>query len=159
MVFPVVIYGCESWTIKKAEHQRIDVFERTLVLEKTLEGLLDCKEIQPVHSEGDQPWVFIGRNDANAEAPILWHLMQRVDSLERLWCWEGLGSGGEGYDRGWDGWMVSPTLWKSVWVNFRSWWWTGRPGMLQSMGLQRVGHDWVTELNWTELKLSNHEIS
>ena len=71
MVFPVVMYGCESWTVKKAEHQRIDAFE-TVVLEKTLEGPLDCKEIQPVHSEGDQPWVFFGRTDAKAEAPVLW---------------------------------------------------------------------------------------
>ena len=66
MVFPVVMYGCESWTVKKAEHQRIDAFE------KTLESPLDCKEIQPVHSEGDQPWDFFGRNDAKAEAPVLW---------------------------------------------------------------------------------------
>ena len=66
MVFPVVMYGCESWTVKKAEHQRIDAFE------KTLESPLDCKEIQPVHSEGDQPWDFFGRNDAKAETPVLW---------------------------------------------------------------------------------------
>ena len=79
------------------------------------------------------------------------HLMQRVDSLERFWCWEGLGAGGEGDDRGWDGWMASPTWWTWVWVNSGSWWWTGRPGMLQFMELQRVGHDWATELNWTEL--------
>ena len=70
MVFPVVIYGCESWTVKKAEHQRIDAFE--LVLEKTIESPLDCKEIQPVHPKGDQSWVFIGRTDAEAETPILW---------------------------------------------------------------------------------------
>ena len=70
MVFPVVMYGCESWTVKKAECRRIDAFE--LVLEKTLESPLDCKEIQPVHSEGDQSWVFIGRTDAEAETPILW---------------------------------------------------------------------------------------
>ena len=70
MVFPVVMYGCESWTVKKAEHRRIDAFE--LVLEKTLESPLDCKEIQPVHSEGDQPWDFFGRNDAEAETPVLW---------------------------------------------------------------------------------------
>ena len=66
MVFPVVIYGCESWTVKKAECQR------TVVLEKTLESPLDCKEIQPVHSEGDQLWVFFGRNEAKAETPVLW---------------------------------------------------------------------------------------
>ena len=71
MVFPVVMYGCESWTVKKAEHQKIDVFE-LMVLEKTLESPLDCKEIQPVHPQGDQSWVFIGRTDAEAETPIFW---------------------------------------------------------------------------------------
>ena len=71
MVFPVVMYRCESWTVKKAEHRRIDAFV-TVVLEKTLESPLDCKEIQPVHSEGDQPWDFFGRNDAKAETPVLW---------------------------------------------------------------------------------------
>ena len=69
MVFPVVMYGCESWTVKKAERRRIDAFE---LLEKTLESPLDCKEIQPVHSEGDQPWDFFERNDAKAETPVLW---------------------------------------------------------------------------------------
>ena len=71
MAFPVVMHGCESWTVKKAECRRIDAFE-LLVLEKTLESPLDCKEIQPVHSEGDQPWDFFGRNDAKAETPVLW---------------------------------------------------------------------------------------
>ena len=70
MVFPVVMYGCESWTVKKAEHRRIDAFE--LWCWRTLESPLDCKEIQPVHSEGDQPWDFFGRNDAKAETPVLW---------------------------------------------------------------------------------------
>ena len=70
-VFPVVMYGCDSWTLKKAEHQRTDAFE-LVVLEKTLESPLDCKEIQPVHPKGDQSWVFIGRTDAEAETPILW---------------------------------------------------------------------------------------
>ena len=69
MVFPVIMYGCESWTVKKAERQRIDAL---VVLEKTLESPLDCKEIQPVHSKGDQPWAFFGRNDAKAETPVLW---------------------------------------------------------------------------------------
>ena len=71
MVFPVVMYGCESWTVKKAECRRIDAFE-LLVLEKTLESPLDCKEVQPVHSEGDQAWNFFGRNDAKDETPVLW---------------------------------------------------------------------------------------
>ena len=70
MVFPVVMYGCESWTVKKAERRRINAFE--LRLEKILESPLDCKEIQPVHSKGDQPWDFFGRNDAKAETPVLW---------------------------------------------------------------------------------------
>ena len=72
LVFPVAVYGCKSWTIKKAECQRIDAFGEVVVLEKTLESPLDCKEIQPVHSKGDQSWVFFGRTDANAETPILW---------------------------------------------------------------------------------------
>ena len=74
----------------------------------------------------------------------------RPSDAKRRWCWEGLRPGGEGDDRGWDGWMASPTQWTWVWVNSGSWWWTGRPGMLRFMGSQRVRHDWVTELNWTE---------
>ena len=74
--------------------------------------------------------------------------------LKRPWGWERLRAGGEGDDQGWDGWMASPTQWTWVWVNSRSWWWIGGPGMLQSMGSQRVRHDWVTELNWTEVR--NH---
>ena len=79
---------------------------------------------------------------------------EELTHWKRLWCWEGLGAGGEGDDRGWDGWMASLTQWTWVWVNSGSWWWTGRPGVLQFMGLQRVGHDWATELSWTELKCS-----
>ena len=77
-------------------------------------------------------------------------LCEELTHWKRLWSWEGLGAGGEGDDRGWDGWMASPTRWAWVWVNFGSWWWTGRPGVLQFMGSQRVGRDWVTELNWTD---------
>ena len=121
----------------------------TMVLEKTLESPLDCKEIQPVHPKGDQSWVFIGRTDAEASVgQYFGQLMRKVDSLKRPWCWEGLWAGGEGDDRGWNGWMASLTQWTWVWVNSRSWWWTGRPGVLQFMGSQRVGHDWATELNW-----------
>ena len=76
------------------------------------------------------------------------HLMQGLTHWKRLWCWEGLGAGGEGDDKGWDGWMASLTQWMWVWVNSGSWWWTGRPGVLRFMGSQRVGHDWATELNW-----------
>ena len=78
------------------------------------------------------------------------HLMPKeLTHWKRPWCWEGLGTGGEGDDRGWDGWMASPSQWAWVWVNSRSWWWTGRPGVLQFMGSQRVRHNWATELNWT----------
>ena len=78
---------------------------------------------------------------------------------KRLWCWEGLGAGGEGDDRGWDGWMASLTRWTWVSVNSGSWWWTGRPGVLRFMGLQRVGHDWATELNWTDTRHSGQKFS
>ena len=112
---------------------------------------LDCKEIQPVHSKGDQPWVFFGRTDTKAETPILWLPHAKSWLIGKDWCWEGLGAGGKGDDRGWDGWMASRTGWTWVWVNSQSWWWTGRPGVLQFIGSQRVGHDWVAELNWTEV--------
>ena len=111
----------------------------TVVLEKTLESPLDCKEIQPVHSEGDQPWDFFGRNDAKAETPVLGHLMRRVDSLEKILMLGGNGGRRKRDDRGWDGWMTSPTQCTWVWVNSESWWWTGRSGVLWFMGLQRVG--------------------
>ena len=77
------------------------------------------------------------------------HRMQTADSLERPWGWERLREGEEGDDRGWDGWMASPTRWTWVWVDSSSWWWTGRPGVLRFVGSQRVRHDWATELNWT----------
>ena len=86
------------------------------------------------------------------------HLMGRVDSLEKTLMLGGLGAGGEGDDRGWDGWMASPIRWMWVWVNSGSWWWTGRPGMLQFMGSQRVIHDWTTQLNWTELNINGGSV-
>ena len=94
---------------------------------------------------------FVGRTDAEAEIPIFWPPDVKNWLIGRLWCWARLKAGGEGDDRKWDGWMASPTRWTWVWANSWTWWWTGRPGMLQSMGLQRVGHNWVTELNWTVL--------
>ena len=123
------------------------------MLEKTLQSPLDCKEFQPVHPKGDQSWVFIGRTDAEAKTPILclatsW---EELTHWKRPWCWEGLGAGEEGDNRGWDGWTASPTWWTWVWVNFGSWWWTGRPGVLRFMGLQKVWHDWT---DWLGLKAS-----
>ena len=114
---------------------------------------LDCKEIKPVHPKGNQSWIFIGRIDAGAEAPILWPpdwkewLIGVTHHWKIPWCWERLKVGEEGDNRGWDGWMASPTQWTWVWLNSGSWWWTGRPGVLQSMGWPRIRLDW-TELNW-----------
>ena len=116
-----------------------------VVFEKTLDSLLDCKEIKPVNPKGNQSWIFIGRTDA--EAPILWPLIQRANSLEKTWCWKRLKARGEGDNRGWDDWMSSSTRWTWVWASSWSWWWTEKPGVLQSMGSQRVGQ-WVIELNW-----------
>ena len=126
----------------------------TVVLEKTPESPLDCKEIQPVHSKGDQLWVFFGRNNAKAETPVLWPphvkswLTGKDSDAGRDWGQEEKGDNG-----GWDGWIASPTWWTWVWVDSGRWWWTGRPGVLRFMGSQRVGPDWATELNWTELKV------
>ena len=122
-----------------------------MVLEKTLESPLDCKEIQLVHPKGDQSWVFNGRTDAEAETPNTSATScEELTHWKRPWCWEWLGTGGERDDRGWDGWMASPTRWTRIWVNSGSWWWTGRPGVLRFMGSQRVRHDWATELNWSD---------
>ena len=149
MVFPVVMYGCESWTIKKAEWWRIDAFElwcwrRPLrvpwTARRSNQSIL--KEISPECSlEGLM---------LKLKLQYFGHLMWRVDSFEKIPMPGGLRAGGEGDDRGWNGWMASPTQWTWVWVNSGSWWWTGRPDVLQSMGSQRVGHDWATELNWGE---------
>ena len=118
----------------------------TVVLEKTLESPLDCKETQLVHPKGDQSWVFIGRTDVEAETPILWP----PDAKSWL-IWKdpdgGKDWGQEGKGMTEDEMVASPTQWTWVCVDSRSWWWTGRPGILRFMGSQRVGHDWVTELN------------
>ena len=148
VVFPGVMYGCESWTIKKAEHQRIDAFElwcwrRLLSVPWTAR-----RSNQPILKEiilnihwKDWCWKW------NYNTLATW--CEELTHWKRPWCWERLRAGGEGDDRGWDGWMASLTWWTWGWVSSGSWWWTGRPGVLQSMGLQRVGHDWT--LNWTEL--------
>ena len=125
----------------------------TVVLEKTLESPLDYKEIQPVHPKGDQSWVY--RKDWcwswNSNTLAAW--CEELTHWKRPWCWERLRAGGEGDNRGWDDWMASPTQWTWVWVGSRNWWWTGRLGVLQFIGSQKVGHDWATEMNWTELMI------
>ena len=147
MVFPVVMYGCESWTIKKADYQRIDALElwcwkrllRVPWTARSNQSIL--KEISPESSlEGLMP-----------KLQNFGHLMRRIDSLEKTWCRERWKAGGEGDNRGWDGWMASLTQRTWVWANSGSWWWTGKPGMLQSKGLQRVSHNWANELNWTDV--------
>ena len=124
----------------------------TMVLEKTLESPLDYREIQPVHPKGDQSWVFIGRTDVEAETPILWPWCKELTHLKTPWCWERLKMGGEGDNRGWDGWIASLTRWCQFDVKFEQapgvGYVQGIPGMLQSMGLQILGHSWGTELNW-----------
>ena len=120
----------------------------TMMLEKTLESPLDCKEIQPVHPKGDQSWIFIGRWCWNWNFNTLATWCEELTHLKWTWFWERLKAGGEGDDR-WDGWMASLTQWTWVWSSSRSWWWTGRPGILQAMELQKES-DMTERLNWTE---------
>ena len=129
----------ESWVPK-------NLCFRIIVLKKTLESPLDCKEIKALSPKGNQPWIFIGSSNTLAT----W--CEELTHWKRPWYWEWLGAGGEGDDRGWDGWMASLTLWTWVWVNSGNWWWTGRPGMLRFMGFQRFGHNRATELNWSILQ-------
>ena len=143
MVFPVIMYGYESWTIKKAECWRIDAFQlwcwrRLSRVPKTARRSIQSilKEISPEYSL-----------EGLMLTPVLvaaW--CEELSHWKRPSCWERLKAGGLGDNRGWDGWMASPTWWTWVWAGSGSWWWTGKPGVLQSTGLQRVGHDWATEL-------------
>ena len=149
MVFPVVRYECESWTIRKAECRRIDAFElwcwRKLfrvpwTAKRSNQSIL--KEISPGCSlEGLM---------LKLKLQYFSHMMQRADSSKRPWCWERLRAGGEGDDRGWDGWMASLIQWTWVWVDSGCWWWTGRRGYCSSWG--RKESDATERLNWTELR-------
>ena len=132
--FPGYYLYKESWALKNWCFWAV-------VLEKTLESPLDCKEIQPVHPKKISPGCSLEGLMLKLKLQYFGHLMWRVDSLEKTLM---LGKD----DRGWDGWMASLIQWTWVWVNSGSWWWTGRPGMLQSTGSPRVRHDWETELNW-----------
>ena len=139
MVFPVVMYGCESWTIKKAECWRIDIFECSVRGEPwqslTLHGDQILKEINPKYSlEGLM--LKLQHFGSWCEEPI---------HYKGPWCWKRLNAGGERDNREWDGWMASPTQWTWVSASSGRWWRTWKPGVLQSMGSQRVGHNWVTE--------------
>ena len=147
MVFPVVMYRYEmdykeSWVPKNWCFW-------TVVLEKTLESPFDYNKIQPVHPKGSQSWIFIRSTNADAETPILWppHVKNwfiwKDPDAGKDWRWEEKAM----MEDEMDGWMASPMWWTWVWVGSGSWWWTVKPGVLQSMGSQRVGHDWATELN------------
>ena len=134
-------------------HVRVGLYRelstKELVLEKTLDSPWDCKEVQPVHPKGNQSWVFTGRTDAETKTPNTWATWcEELTHLKRPWCWGRLKVGGERDDGGWDGWMASLTWWTWVWAISGSWWWTGKPGVLQSMGLK----EWE---NWTELLKQN----
>ena len=160
----------------------------SVVLEKTIESPLECKEIKPINPKGNQHWIFflfyfifkiyiiilvlpnikmnppqvymwrvqdgehwifIGRLMLKLKSNPLATWCKELTHWKRPWCWERLKAGREGEDRGWDGWMASPR-WTWVWASSGSWWWTGKPGKLQTIELQIVGHDWMTDLNWTE---------
>ena len=146
------MYGCESWTIKKAEHQRIDAFElwcwrRLLRVPLTARRFNHCinpgRSVLAVHWK-DWCWSW------NSNTLAAW--CKELTHWKRARCWERLRTGGEGDDRGWDGWMASLTQWTWVWVGSGSWWWTGRPGVLRFMGSERVEHDWVTDLtDWCSI--------
>ena len=135
-----------GWTFRKAEHWRIDAFELWCwrrLLRVPWTARRSNQSILKI-----SPGCSLERRMLKLKLQYFGHLMGRTGSWKRPWCWEKLKAGGEGDDRGWHGWMASPAQWTWVWVNSGSWWWTGRPGMLWSMGSQRVRHDWATDLNW-----------
>ena len=140
MVFPVVVYVCESWTLKKVEHWRTDAFElqcwRRLfripwTARRSNPFILNKSVLNILWKDWCWSW--------SSNTLATW--CEELTHLKRPWCWARLRAGGEGNDRGWDGWMASRTQWTWVWVNSGSWWWTGKPGVLQSMGSQRVRHN------------------
>ena len=144
-----ILYTVLRWTFsfKGAGYTSLTPWRRLLRVPWTARRSNQCilKEISP--------GISLEEMMLKLKLQYFGHLCEELTHWKRLWCWEGLGAGEEGDDRGWDGWMASLTQWTWVWVKSGSWWWTGRLGVLRFMGLQRVGHDWATELNWTELHL------
>ena len=156
MVFPGVMYGCESWMVRKAECRKVDGFElwcwRRLLRVRWTARRSNQSILKEISPECSLEGLML-----KLKLQYFGHLMWRVDSLEKTLMLGGLGAGGEGDDRGWDVWMASPTRWAWVLISSRSLWWIGRPGVMQFMGLQRVRHDWATELNWTEQSHSHQD--
>ena len=148
MVFPIVIYGWESWTIKKTEHWRIDAFE-LFCWRRLLRVLWTARRSNQSILKEISPRCPLKGLMLKLKLQYFGHLVRRADSFFQMrpWCWERL-KVGEGDDRGWDGWMSSPTQWTWIWVSSGSWWWTGRPGVLRFIGSQRVRLSNWTELNW-----------
>ena len=143
------MYGCESWTVKKAEHWRIDAFELWCWRRVLRVPWTERRSNHPFWRRSAlgflwREWCWSWNSSTLATS------CEELTHWKRLWCCKGLRAGGEGDDRGWDGWMASLTQWTWVWVNSWSWWWTGRPGVLRFMWSQRVGHDGMIGLNWTE---------
>ena len=144
--------GCEIWTVKKAECWGIDAFElwcwRRLLRVPWTARRSNQSILRSVLGVLWKDWCWGWNSNTLPPHAKSWLIGKDSDASE------GLGAGGEGDDRGWDGWMASLTRWMWVWVNSASWWWTGRPGVLRFMGSQRVGHDWETELVWTDVTLA-----
>ena len=145
---PLYLEG-DSWIIRKAEHWRIDIF-KLWCWRRLLRVPWNARRSN--HSILKE--INIGRTDCwcwSSNTLVTW--CEELTHLKRPWCWERLKAGGEGEDRGWDGWMTSPTWWTWVWASSGSWWWTEKPGVLPSMGWQRVGHNWATEWIYTHISL------
>ena len=146
MVFPVVMYGCESWTIKKAECQRIDAFELWCWIRLLRVTGTERRSNQSILKE-ISPECSLEGLMLKLKLQYFGHLMRRTDSLENTLMLGRLKAGGEGENRGWDGWMTSVTLWTWVWISSRNWWWTGKPSVLESMRVTKSG-TWLSD--WTE---------
>ena len=153
MVFPVVMYGCEGWPMRKAECWEIDAFELRC-WRRLLRAPWTARRFNQSILKEIRPGCSLERVMLKLKLQYCGHLMWRIDSLEKILMFRKIEGRMRGEDREWNGWMASPTQWTWVWVASDSWWWTGRPGMLQSMELQRIRQDWVTKLN-SEQKASS----
>ena len=153
MVFPVVMYGCENWTVKKAEHRRIGASE-LWCWRRLLRVPWTAKRANQSILKEISPGCSLGRLMLRLKLQYSATWCEELTHLKRPWWWERLRAGGEGDDKGWDGWMASLTRWTWVWVDSGSWWWTGRPGMLRFM----VSQSWIRLSDWTELNWESNPV-